>query len=101
MPASLLGRCRLRRVAQPSHAVAPEQILRATPMSAWNCLVFLPVRNESNASSMIGSPIFGEGPLLAQSRPSLSRYGSGADPKLGVRRSGASPSDDPDWSHKM
>jgi hypothetical protein len=42
-----------------------------------------------------------EGRPAAQSRPSLCHYGSGADPKIGVRRLGASPSDDPDWSHKM
>src|SRR4029077_12751438 len=65
MPQSSIGRCRLRRPARPSHAAAPAPILRATPMSARHCLAFLSDRNESNASSVIVNPIFGEGPLLA------------------------------------
>jgi len=68
-------RCRLRRLARPSHAGAPGPIRHADPMSALHCLAFLSVRNESNASSMIGSPIFGEGPLLARSgRSSTTRF---------------------------
>ena len=36
---SFIARCRLRRLARPSHAAAPAPILRAAPMSVWNCLI--------------------------------------------------------------